>query len=514
MRRILIAIVVLYSVIFSLTPASSADAIKIKIKTTWKIAGRPQAYPQLIPFDDRVFLSFNSDNLTTQQDQLYWLDRNFKVHAIVLNSKQKSRSAGFIAFNNQYFFTAHLGAKPRRGDDTTLLSIDAKDKIKKWSTPGYTACRTSHVLGELLYINCFKNPRSKTYNVNRAGVRSPISIYDIDAIFAISKNNTVSKVVLPTGRSVDMLWRGQEQILLQSDSTDKNQLSYYYLENGKINYQFDLPNSVGVRQLTPAGWALNLPNDINAPLFACPTTHVLGSDGQFLRVTSPPECVPGIPDKSIVSLLNRGYPESKKYDVQAEEECKKQLVAKAPKPVGFFNGHVLCYNDWDNTDNLIHAFPSTYKRPALPSDVFPVINQKTVPKTKAYSPEETTPASTSGFPTSCPAVENIGNKNEPKVVGFKFDATGQNFVRIAEGTVTGVKEPTGLVGCYIDFETLSWSPGGNTFAIGSINHDSTGYYWINQAGIRWGLKLSGSVMKTSLENPYYSDGDQFLLQSK
>jgi hypothetical protein len=484
------------------------------MKTTWKVAGRPSvSIPQLIPAGDRIFLSFSSDNLTVKQDQLYWLDKNFKKQAVVLNSKVKPRAKGFISYNNQYFFEAYLGSKPSKlADDWSIVSIDANNKIKKWETPGYTGCRTGHVLGDFLYITCYDvKSRSETYNSSRAGSQSSVSIYDIDAIFAVGKDNTITKVNLPTQGSVDILWRGGHQLLLQSDSMNENQLSYFYLENGKVNYQFDLPNSVRIGQLTTAGWALTLPSDINAGFFGCPTHNVLSPEGQFARVTASASCTSGIPD-TFTSLLFKGFPEVKKYFDQGEIECKKQLKVKTPRTVGFFNGHVLCYNDTDATDNLIHAFPSAYIRPALPNVVFPAINQKTVPKAPAYTPEATTPASTSGFPSLCPAIINTGNKIEPKVMGFYFDAVRANFVRIGEGTTSAVKAPASLVGCYADFETLSESPGGNGYAIGSINHDSTGYYWINGMGIRFGLTLSGSIMETSEENPYYSDGRQFILK--
>ena len=196
------------------------------------------------------------------------------------------------------------------------------------------------------------------------------------------------------------------------------------------------------------------------------------------------------------ALAMHGFNGGKNYELQGEQECRKVFKAKSPRFIGFFNGKVLCYDYQPRTDNLIHAFPSKYKYQNLPADLFPSIKQSTVPK--ASNP--------------CPIVVNTGKENGPKVLGFKFNATGQNFVRIGDGTNTGVKEPAGLVGCYADFETLSDSPEGNTYAVGTINHDSTGYYWLNQAGVKWGLTLSGSIMITDNDNPYYSDGNQFILK--
>ena len=115
------------------------------------------------------------------------------------------------------------------------------------------------------------------------------------------------------------------------------------------------------------------------------------------------------------------------------------------------------------------------------------------------------------WPAECPKVVNTAKKSEPLVTGFHFDGNGGNFVRIASGTTTGVTSPASLVGCYADLDSLSGDDG-NPWHIGTINHDKTGYYWLNAAGVKWGLTLSGSVMNTDKANPYYVTGHQFLLK--
>jgi hypothetical protein len=115
------------------------------------------------------------------------------------------------------------------------------------------------------------------------------------------------------------------------------------------------------------------------------------------------------------------------------------------------------------------------------------------------------------WPGDCPDVVNTAKKSEPLVLGFYYDGTRQNFVRIADGTTSAVTSPASLVGCYADLTTLA-SPEGNTWSIGTINHDKTGYYWLNAYGVRWGLTLSGSTMITAKDAPYYSDGHLFTLK--
>lgn len=133
----------------------------------------------------------------------------------------------------------------------------------------------------------------------------------------------------------------------------------------------------------------------------------------------------------------------------------------------------------------------------------------------AVSGDSTSPlpsnSGVSKWPAKCPKVINTAKNTEPLVRGFYFDAQGANFTRIADGSTSAVAKPSSVVGCYADLESLA-STDANNWHIGTINHDKTGYYWMNAAGIRWGLTLSGSVMKTNKENPYFSEGNQFILK--
>lgn len=117
----------------------------------------------------------------------------------------------------------------------------------------------------------------------------------------------------------------------------------------------------------------------------------------------------------------------------------------------------------------------------------------------------------STWPEKCPAVIDKVGGAQPQVTGFFFDGAEQNFVRLEDNSATSVKAAKNLVGCYADLENLS-SDIGNGYHIGSINRDSTGYYWQNAQGVRFGLTLSGKVMITDQDNPYYSTGRQFILK--
>jgi hypothetical protein len=517
MKKTFVVIFALLALNFQSVHAASPQEVKIKLKTTYKVAGSPTGGSQTT--GDRYFITFSSNHITPQQSQLYWIDKTFKVHAVALNNKQLALPAGFLpfSFNGKNFFEANIGST--RNSPREIMSVDTNEKLKKWEFPGYKYCAAGVVVGDLLYVGCY-NPsrqRSKSYNSNREGAHSFGGgwSFDIDALFTISTGDKITKVDMPSGHSVDLIWLGAKQILVQTDSKlDPRQLSYYYLENGSLNYAFDLPDTVRIGQLTSAGWAVNLPSDINSPLFSCPVHTVLSTDGQFNTVSNSPACISGFPDARVIGLVGHGFlPGATNYQTQGDTECAKNLVSRTTRFVGFYNGTVLCYNDIETGDNMIHAFPSTYSSPQLSNDSFPVVKQVKVPSVGAYTPEATTPATTAGFPTSCPEIENTKKIKEPLVVGFHFDGTDQDFVRIGEGTTVGAKAPASLVGCYADFETLRKSPGGNFYAIGSINQDDSGFYWINSGGVHWRLTLNGSTMITGKENPYYSDGHQFILQT-
>lgn len=110
----------------------------------------------------------------------------------------------------------------------------------------------------------------------------------------------------------------------------------------------------------------------------------------------------------------------------------------------------------------------------------------------------------------CPAVIDSVGGPQPKISGFKFDASpNETYVRLADGSANAGTSPGNLLGCYANIDYLN-KPIGNTWHIGTINRDENGYYWLNAAGVRWGLTLSGTILETDKSNPYYSKGHQFI----
>ncbi len=119
-------------------------------------------------------------------------------------------------------------------------------------------------------------------------------------------------------------------------------------------------------------------------------------------------------------------------------------------------------------------------------------------------------AGASNWAAKCPAVIDTVGGAQPKISGFKFDASGgENYMRLTDGGSTAVTSPGNLLGCYADIPSLN-TPQGNAWHVGTINRDANGFYWQNAAGVRWGLTLSGTILITDKSNPYYDKGHQFI----
>jgi hypothetical protein len=114
------------------------------------------------------------------------------------------------------------------------------------------------------------------------------------------------------------------------------------------------------------------------------------------------------------------------------------------------------------------------------------------------------------WPAKCPAVTDTVGGALPKISGYKFDgAGGENYMRLTDGGSTAVTSAGNLLGCYADIPSLNGAQG-NAWHIGTINRDASGLYWLNAAGVRWGLTLEGTILVTDKGNPYYSTGHQFI----
>ena len=110
------------------------------------------------------------------------------------------------------------------------------------------------------------------------------------------------------------------------------------------------------------------------------------------------------------------------------------------------------------------------------------------------------------WPAKCPEVIDTQNSDQPEVVGFTFN--GERFTRLSDGLASATSAPENVIGCYADLNSFSGS-GGNSWQIGTISRDSTGYYWLNAAGAKWGLSLSSGKMITDKRNPYYATAQEF-----
>jgi M6 family metalloprotease-like protein len=115
----------------------------------------------------------------------------------------------------------------------------------------------------------------------------------------------------------------------------------------------------------------------------------------------------------------------------------------------------------------------------------------------------------------CPSVTDTNPESTtPVALGFIFDATKQVFSRVDNQSKDVTQKALPLVGCYV--ETSLYENSGSTWQIGIIGRDANGYFWKNGAGVSWRLKISpsGNELITDESNPYYKDGNKFILQSE
>jgi hypothetical protein len=211
----------------------------------------------------------------------------------------------------------------------------------------------------------------------------------------------------------------------------------------------------------------------------------------------------------------------------AFEICPSISKGKA-KGMTMFNGHAIC-----KQGATLMAYPySGWTMPKEPERIFPKIKetnsnlQLELRKAPEASEEDLQQPQLEGenlqpiqpagigdpaWSVKCPVVIDTVKALQPKVLGFKFDGTGQTFTRLVNGNFTPSLQPDNLVGCYANLYDFNANPKtANGWQIGSINRDSSGYYWTNAAGVRWGLTLSGSILTTDKDNPYYDKGRQFI----
>ena len=120
----------------------------------------------------------------------------------------------------------------------------------------------------------------------------------------------------------------------------------------------------------------------------------------------------------------------------------------------------------------------------------------------------------SDWSKECPAIiDETPNIAQPKITGFLFNGTNQNFVKIREDGKGLELQARNTIGCYVEPSLVDIS--GRLWQVGVINRDLQGFYWKNSAGVSWRLELSndGNFFITGSSNPYYATGNKFIFES-
>lgn len=117
---------------------------------------------------------------------------------------------------------------------------------------------------------------------------------------------------------------------------------------------------------------------------------------------------------------------------------------------------------------------------------------------------------------ACPeAIDTTPSLSTPKVRGFRFTGTGQEFKLLVEGGTQYVTDLQSVIGCYVSEPFIYGTANNPDWQIGTINRDSAGFYFKNAAKITWRLTLSTDkkYFTTAQGSPYYSNGNRFNLVS-
>jgi len=115
---------------------------------------------------------------------------------------------------------------------------------------------------------------------------------------------------------------------------------------------------------------------------------------------------------------------------------------------------------------------------------------------------------------SCPEVIDVKPElPTPKTQNLVFLNTGQEFKLLAKNSAELAGEPQSIIGCYVIEKYISDASASPTFQIGSLNRDSTGYYFKNAAGTTWRLTLNLDklILETAPDSLYYKPGLGFRL---
>ena len=119
----------------------------------------------------------------------------------------------------------------------------------------------------------------------------------------------------------------------------------------------------------------------------------------------------------------------------------------------------------------------------------------------------------SNWLASCPeVVDATPQLPTPKTILLR-SPTGQEFKLLSKDSVEFVKEPQGIIGCYV-YEEYVINPNlSPAWQIGALNRDLNGYYFKNQAGVTWRLTLNTQtlVLETEPGSLYYKQGGGFRL---
>jgi hypothetical protein len=479
-------------------------------------------------FSKKVFTTSNSKTTLTTTSKIVSLDQNNQVKTVSIPVPKNNDYCIVIASLGQKLYVGCYWRNPKTYKFTnTLFALSPNGSVAEVKLPLQGDWRPSYL-----------GSREIMFQLTQSGKGSTNYFYSLDENGNFTHQFNVVSTSLGTVKIVARTQNGwilQGQELIKTEAWDCNDLStfketFFVDGDGALSTLGTVGSneSVSYDELWISKGRIYFDREILDPN-GCPIRadrYEVSQDGQSKKIASAatlnrkPSSDP-IGESDLGLRWDLIKPSEQLIRWQAAFEICPSVSKGKAKGMTMFNGHAVC-----KEGGTLKAYPYPgWKMPEEPERIFPKIRKidsnlqlelrknspREIPPIQLIPPIQPEGIGDPTWPVKCPAVIDTVKSPQPKILGFKFDGTGDVFTRLADGTSNVSKEPSNIVGCYVVLNWFLPNPkNANGFHIGTISRDESGYYWENASGVRWGLTLSGSILTTDKDNPYYATGRQFI----
>jgi hypothetical protein len=562
-KKALFALSICISLLASTIVFNGSAAVGATPKSPKTFKFGPWGWDGFTVVGDRMFISNNGSGVPIASKQLSYIDKEMKLHKVNLNTKNSpSYTHSFTQVFDGKYFIGYRNSKK----EGVLASLDEKDKITNYNFDKYQYknCQPVSELGGLFYLYCGPFGGGILLSMTKSGEISKVTFPKNGLVWPeyIGTDQFLISLVSDENSKMRTFYTLDENaVLTQQFSANADGFGEHVVPTGRLksgwilsfldwaktdgdwNRRCGFSFSIGTNYLLNGDGALSELGKLGANEYVGDDGDSWISDGKYFfnrLVVNSKNAVIRYDKYSVDQNGNSKFESTSKKDgcdrrndwtvnydlgfswamfslpINDSEYRKKAALTICKeltngKGLGqtMFNGYAMC-----SVGPNVIAYPyPKWEPPRLPERKLPVIKQiQSDPVSPAtFWQIQSAGIGDSSWTVKCPAVLDSVKSPQLKVMGFKFDGTGQTFTRLADGTSSPSTKPDNLIGCYANLADFNSNPKDTSgWQIGSINRDASGFYWENAAGVRWGLKISGSTLITDKDNPYYDKGRQFI----